>query len=255
MAGISGGVKPAEAIIEFRNILQIDPRTPLLLQARPGYLMSGMVKEAYADLSRSVELKRTTSTRSSARRDLLAGGRPRRPEKVQYALATEPANVDGHLLRVRSIVAEKTSTRRSAEARKAVELAPERIAARISLAELMPPPKRTVEARRGAEQAFVDETSVERTGLREFLAASSPVESRGAVQARRGTAAAEGGVAHPARPLLRLRENGWNAAEKELVARTAAEPKNHSNPSSHWPQFYRLQGQERRGGLDLSHNP
>ena len=51
--------KTREAIIEFRNILQIDPKDAFAYyKLGLAYLMAGQVKEAYADLSRSVELKR-----------------------------------------------------------------------------------------------------------------------------------------------------------------------------------------------------
>src|SRR5512137_1522664 len=81
--------KTSEAIIEFRNILQIDPKDAVAYyKLGLAYLKAGQVKEAYADLSRSVELKKENVDAQLKLAGILLAGREtaKAREKVEYAL-------------------------------------------------------------------------------------------------------------------------------------------------------------------------
>ncbi|MDD2671674.1 MAG: tetratricopeptide repeat protein, partial [Syntrophales bacterium] len=96
--------KYKEAIIEYRNVLQADPKNALAhYKLGMSYLNSGSIREAFAELHRAVLLdgELLNARIHLGKLFLLSGKTDKAKENADYVLAREPRNPAALLLRSR----------------------------------------------------------------------------------------------------------------------------------------------------------
>jgi tetratricopeptide (TPR) repeat protein len=128
-----------EAMIEYRNVVQADPRDPdghyklALAYLKIGGL--GNVRHGFAELSKTVEFKPDLSDAQLklGQLYLLSGDSKRARERAEIALRLAPDSAEGQVLLGKSHVMAEELDEGIAALRKAVELDPKRMATYIDL--------------------------------------------------------------------------------------------------------------------------
>lgn len=130
--------KHAEAIIEYRNALEKEPRAgDVRLKLADAYLKQGEAAKAVQEYVRAADVLPDASVQLRAGSLLLMARRfddaKGRAEKV---LAAEPKNVDGQILLANSLAGLKDLDGAVAELEEAIQLSPERSATYTNLGEI-----------------------------------------------------------------------------------------------------------------------
>jgi tetratricopeptide (TPR) repeat protein len=129
-----------EAIIEYANVVQIDPKDAdayyrlALSHLKLGELAS--LRQAYAALSRAIELDKTNQDAQLKLGELyLRSNEPAKArERADVVLVSAPQNTEGLVLRGRSLIGEKRYQEGIAELKKAIELDPHNMQTYVELA-------------------------------------------------------------------------------------------------------------------------
>jgi tetratricopeptide (TPR) repeat protein len=238
--------RTSEAIIEFRNVLQIDPDDAQAhYQLGLAHLKAGQLKEAYAGLARSLELKKENIDAQLKLAGLMLAGRQAEQarERVQFVLAAEPDNAEAHLLMSSVHAAGKDLAKAIAAAERAAELDRKRIDAHLQLAQLYAADQQVARAEEALKRALdVDEKSVAaHAAYADFFRVLGRAEDAEAQYKR--VVELEPGKAGSHILLARFyaSQGQPEAAEKALAAAVAADPR---NPDAYYAlaDFQRLQG-------------
>lgn len=129
-----------EALIEYRNVTQIDPQdADAHYRSALTYLKLGGIPNlqgAFAELTRSVELDKTNQDAQLKLGELyMLGNEPAKARgQADIVLVSAPENTEGLILRGRSLVNEKRYQEGIAELKKAIDLDPQNIHTHIDLA-------------------------------------------------------------------------------------------------------------------------
>lgn len=129
-----------EALIEYRNVTQIDPQdADAHYRSALTYLkLGGMsnIQGAFAELSRTVELDKTNRDAQLKLGELyfLGNEHKKAREQADIVLVSAPDDTEGLILRGRSLINEKRYQEGIVELKKAIELDPKNIQTRIDLA-------------------------------------------------------------------------------------------------------------------------
>ena len=129
-----------EALIEYRNVAQIDPQDPdAHYRLALTYLKLGGIPNlqgAFAELSKTVELDKMNQDAQLKLGELyIIGNEPKKArEQADIVLVSSPQNTEGLLLRGRSLINEKRYQEGIAELKKAIELDPKNMQTYIDLA-------------------------------------------------------------------------------------------------------------------------
>ena len=132
--------KYPEAIIEFKNVIQIDPReTKAHYQLALSYLKVGGLTDmqsAFGELTKTVDLDPTNQDAQLKLGEFyLLGRKPAEArEKADIVLASSPQDPKGHLLRGRSLISEKEYNEGITELKKSIELDPDNVQIYLDLA-------------------------------------------------------------------------------------------------------------------------
>ncbi len=223
--------KYREAIIEYRNALQVDQNAPdVYYKLGLSYLKMGQYQEAFADLSRSVSFNKDNLDAQLKLANLYLANREvsKAGEKARLVLEKDPGNVEGHVVMSAVHLMEKSPDMAVEEARKALDLDPKRISSYINLAQLLVAAKRMDQAEEVLKRAVaVDTRSVPaRIALGDFYRILDRHEEAEAEFRR--IVELEPGKADPLILLGRLYQSVGKKDEagKTLEAAVAAEPKN-----------------------------
>jgi Tfp pilus assembly protein PilF len=116
--------KPREAVLEYKNVLQLDPRhAKAHYKLGLTYLRLGMVREAYAAMSKTVEIDpgMIEARNQLGQLYLLSGDQKKAREQVDSVLAKDARNSAAHLLLSNISLTEKNLDQAIAESKKATE--------------------------------------------------------------------------------------------------------------------------------------
>ena len=132
--------KYQEAVIEFKNVIQIDPKDANgHYQLALSHLKIGGITDmqlAYGELTKTVDLDPSNQDAQLKLGELfLLGRKPAEArERAEIVLASSPQDPKGHLLRGRSLISEKEYTEGISELKKSIELDPDNIQIYLDLA-------------------------------------------------------------------------------------------------------------------------
>jgi tetratricopeptide (TPR) repeat protein len=130
-----------EAIVEYRNVVQIDPKDAKAhYQLALSYLKIGGVthlQSAFTELNRSIDLDKSNDDAQLKLGELyLLGNEPKKArEQADIVLVSTPENTEGLVLRGRSLVSEQRYRDAIAEFKKAIERDPQNMQTYIELAQ------------------------------------------------------------------------------------------------------------------------
>ena len=162
-----------EAIIEYRNVIQLDPQDAdahyrialayLKLGGLPNHLY-----QAFTELRRAVELDNTNQDAQLKLGELyILGHEPAKArERAEIVLASSPQNTEGLILRGRSLINEKQYKDGIAELKRALEHDPKNIQTYLDLAQVY----FTMNDRPSAEAVLNRAVSVDPRSLKALLA-------------------------------------------------------------------------------------
>ena len=129
-----------EAIIEYKNVAQLDPKDAVghyrlaLTHLKLGGLAN--IQQAFAELSKTVELDKTNQDAQLKLGELyLLSNEPKKArEQADIVLVSAPQNTEGLILRGRSLINEQQYQEGMAELKKAIDLDPKNMRTYIELA-------------------------------------------------------------------------------------------------------------------------
>ena len=116
--------KLKEAILEYRNVVQIDPNNAKArYKLGLSYLRMGMLREAYGEILKTVEIdpQMLEARNQLGGLYLLSGDRAKAREQAEAILAKDAKNSGGHLLLSNIALTERKLDDAIEESRKAVE--------------------------------------------------------------------------------------------------------------------------------------
>ncbi|MFP6640746.1 MAG: tetratricopeptide repeat protein, partial [Myxococcota bacterium] len=151
-----------EAILEYRNVLQIDPNdVEAHRELASAYLKSNKVREGYWELSETIRLDpKDVDTRIQFAALTIAGGRfDEVIEAADEILELDPDNSTGHLFRGQALIALERPVEAQASIERAVELEPDQAAPRLALASLYQQTGELEEAETQLEESLVRDPS------------------------------------------------------------------------------------------------
>jgi tetratricopeptide (TPR) repeat protein len=158
----------SEALIEFKNVLQLDPKDAgthyrlALTHLKLGGATN--LQGAFAELSRTVELDKTNQDAQLKLGELyLLGNEPAKArEQADIVLVSAPQNTEGLILKGRSLINEKHYAEGIAELKKAIEIDPKNMRTYIELARAQVFAKDTAAAEESLKKALtIDPRSTE----------------------------------------------------------------------------------------------
>ncbi|TKB60178.1 MAG: tetratricopeptide repeat protein [Nitrospira sp.] len=170
-----------EAIIEYRNVVQLDPQDAQThYQLALAYLKLGSVQsvyQAFDELTRTVELDKTNQDAQLKLGELfILGHEPAKArERAEIVLVSAPQNTDGLILRGRSFINERKYKEGIADLKKALDLDPKNIQTYIDLARVY----FTMNDRTAAEGALNQALSINPRSLDVLLAFADFHDSTG----------------------------------------------------------------------------
>ena len=132
--------KYPEALIEYKNVVQIDPKdADSHYQLAQIYMKLGEgshLQEAFSALSRTVELDPTIQDAQLKLGEfyLMARKSEKAREHADMFLASAPLDPKGHILRGRSLIIEKEFDQGIEEFKKSIELDPENVQIYVDIA-------------------------------------------------------------------------------------------------------------------------
>lgn len=170
-----------EAIIEYRNVTQLDPRNAQAhYQLALAYLrMGGLpnLSAAFTELTRTVELDKTNQDAQLKLGELYLQAREpdKALERANLVLGSAPQSAEGMLLRGRSLVNEQRYQEGVADLKKVLEIDPKNIHAYIDLARV----HFTLNDRKAAEAVLQQALSVDPRSLLVLFALADFYNSTG----------------------------------------------------------------------------
>jgi tetratricopeptide (TPR) repeat protein len=159
-----------EALIEFKNVVQLDPKDPdghyrlALTFLKIGGLQN--LQAAFGELTKTVELDETNQDAQIKLGEmyLLSQQPAKARERAEIVLASAPQNTQGLILHGQSLISEKEFEKGIEELKKAIELDPKHIPTYLTLAQAYMQLKNAPAAEQALQQALTaDPKSVEAT--------------------------------------------------------------------------------------------
>jgi tetratricopeptide (TPR) repeat protein len=239
-----------EALIEFKNVVQIDPKDPdghyrlALTFLKIGGLQN--LQAAFGELTKTVELDQTNQDAQIKLGEmyLLSQQPAKARERAEIVLASAPQNTQGLILHGQSLISEKEFEKGIEELKKAIELDPKHIPTYLTLAQAYMQLKNASAAEQALQQALgADPKSVEATAaMGDFrLLTGKMDEAEGFYKAAIDLA--------PERDAVYLKLGGfyqmtrkWNEAEATYQKLASAKPKD-ENAQLILGEFYKHVGQ------------